>query len=211
MKKRLQMSLLGGFLILSPCLWANSHHDHSHDHNQPHGHFEQKAHEHGVAQMQFVIAENEVLIEISSPLYNLLGFEHKPKLAEQKQAVERQLSNIQSGKLISFNQQSECKLTELLYTDHPFMNEDERHLPTTHSQQKVQGQDPHQNRHKGHKDIAFEYEMHCQYPHKLTHLDTGPLFSAWHNLQTLRVQWVYKNRQSAATVTRSNTIIHLPK
>lgn len=161
---------------------------------------EQKPHEHGVAQMEFVIDGKAILLTLNSPLYNLLGFEHKPKLGQQKQAVKQQLKHITSGALIGFNATAKCSVYEIHY-QHPFEKEDrDAH---TH-------QEPHKGHpHKTHKDITFEYEFTCGEPQHLNTLDASSLFSKWPNLHTLRIQWIGQQGQSAMTLTPNKTTFSL--
>jgi hypothetical protein len=49
------------------------------------------AHVHGIAQLQVVLEGNQVSLEFTSPLENLLGFEHVPRTAKQKRAAQEML------------------------------------------------------------------------------------------------------------------------
>ncbi len=166
----------------------------------------QKAHEHGVATMQFVIAGNNLMLEVHSPLYNLLGFEHKPKLEEQKQAVKQQLTAIKKGQLITLDKAAGCQL-KAVHVEHPFQNSNHDHH---HDHHHSHHDDDHaDSNHSKHRDMSFEYELQCRDPKQLKTLNSQPLFSAWKNLQTLRVEWINQNRQSATNLNRDNTEIDL--
>ena len=201
----IQTLVLAGLTVFTNSAFAHahghgSHHDHDKHSHGSHNH-EQKAHEHGVAQMEFVIDKQNILLAVNSPLYNLLGFEHKPKLAEQKQAVKLQLKNIRNGDLVSFNPEAKCKVLNII-SEQPFDTE-------THSHDHHDHQHKHDDNHKGHKDIRFEYELYCEAPDNLKTLDSSALFSAWKNLQTLRVQWIGGGQQNAISLDREKTKLSL--
>src|SRR5437879_845104 len=48
---------------------------------------EQHAHVHGIASLQLAVDGNTLTLDLSSPLDNLLGFEHVPRTDKQKAAV----------------------------------------------------------------------------------------------------------------------------
>jgi len=180
-KFTLQAFLFGYLLIVEFPAFSSDHNSHPH---------EQKPHVHGIANMELVIHKQAILLTVHSPLYNLLGFEHKPKLAEQKQAVKLQLDKIKAGNLITFNTAAKCEVKAIHY-EHPFETND-------HHSNEHKG-------HKGHKDINFEYELLCHSPNKLAMLNSEALFSAWKNLNNLRVQWIGQGKQSAVTLNRNKT------
>ncbi|MEK9704254.1 MAG: DUF2796 domain-containing protein, partial [Deltaproteobacteria bacterium] len=47
-----------------------------------------EAHVHGEAKLNIVFEGQELLIELRSPSYNLVGFEHEPKTKNQHELVE---------------------------------------------------------------------------------------------------------------------------
>lgn len=178
----------------------NNHHEHlhEHDHEQP-NHYEQMAHEHGVAQMFLTVVGEEVLIEVKSPLYNVIGFEHQPNNLEQKTAIKQQMQRIKTGQLIQISAAAKCEMTQQ-QLNNPFhhKNDELKHDEHNHNNEK------HSNEHaehKAHKDLSFEYQFHCKQPQALNNVNAQPLFKAWPNLQNLRVEWIYKNHQSALTLT----------
>lgn len=174
----------------------NHNHQHHHDHAPHHqAHSTHKAHEHGVAQMQLVMAEDKLLIQIESPLFNMLGFEHQAHNKEQHQLVEQQLQRIQQAQLFKLNSQAQCVL-ESKQVNHPFADSHDSHQHHDHAH--------HESKHR---DIDFEYHFHCKQPGKLQQVDTKPLFQAWPNLHNLRVEWINHHHQSAATLNRSSTIL----
>ena len=171
------------------------HHQHEHENHHEHKHHhEQHAHEHGVAQMQMVAVENDILIEVDSPLYNVVGFEHAPNNAQQTAAFEQQLKAISKGNLFTINPEAQCHL-ESQKTQQP--------IKTAQSQK----QESHE---QTHKNIRFEYQLHCKKPANIREINAQPLFASWTNLQTLKVEWIYNHTQSANTLSRNQPLLLIP-
>lgn len=163
------------------------HDDHGHEqhHHDHHGHdmhehandHETKAHEHGVATMHLTMVEHDVLIEVISPAYNALGFESKPNNTQQKQ-LKQTFAKINQGKLVEVNKTALCHL-ETKRARNPFADSENN---------------------SSHNDVSFEYKFHCEHPEKIANVNAANLFKAWPHLNTLRVEWIYKDHQSAITL-----------
>ena len=52
------------------------------------------AHVHGQAQLEAVLDGAELQLTLTSPLDSIVGFEHKPRTAAQRQAAERALRTL---------------------------------------------------------------------------------------------------------------------
>ena len=165
-------------------------HDDTHNNHDHRGH-KQTAHEHGVAKMQLTIVKQDVFIEVNSPLYNVVGFEHFPKTDEQKQQLVQQLQIIEKTPLITLNEKAHCTL-EAQKASNPFKD--------ANSQAK------HSDLHS---DLHFEYQFHCHHPEAVTQVSADKLFKAWPNLKSLRVEWIHNQHQSAATLNPAQTLIKL--
>ena len=152
--------------------------------------------------MQFVIDEQHVLIEVSSPLYNVIGFESEPSTPEQLAIFQKQLDAIDRGELLRFNPEAGCQLKNKT-VDNPFPKM-KAHDHAVHEHSHDDHKHPLE---QGHTNLSFEYQLHCQNPEQLTQLDTQPLFKAWMNLQTLRIEWIYQNQQSAKDLDRNQPVL----
>jgi|GEM_PF-1122951 len=197
-KPSLIFSALMSMSLTTPFALANEAHQHSGSHNH-----EQHAHVHGVAKMQMVIAGKAVLIEVASPLFNVVGFEHKPNNEQQKKAMKQRVSAISKGDLITLTAQAQCRL-ESNDIDLPFADSH------AHNEHEHEHKDDHSSDYKQtHNNLRFEYQLHCESPQNLNDVNTQPLFTAWPNLQKLNVEWVYNNRQSAKTLSPDQPLLTL--
>jgi len=86
--------------------------------------------------MYLTIVNQDILVEILSPLYNMLSFEHKPKTMEQKRLAAAKLTTIKNANLININPAAQCQL----------------------KQQSMHNPFEDASNQSDHKDISFEYQ-----------------------------------------------------
>lgn len=55
---------------------------------QKQAHREASTHIHGAAELSFVISGNDLLVELDSPLANIVGFEHAPKTSTERKTAD---------------------------------------------------------------------------------------------------------------------------
>src|SRR6187431_2577567 len=72
------------------------------------------AHVHGVASLQVALDGNRLNVEFSSPLDNLVGFEHAPRTDKQKAAVREMAERLNAPELWFVpNAEAACKRTSV--------------------------------------------------------------------------------------------------
>jgi len=70
------------------------------------------AHVHGAVNLNVAIEGNRVTLLLEAPLDSLVGFEHAPRTAEQKQAVQRMFERFNAPQpLFGFAPAAQCTLT----------------------------------------------------------------------------------------------------
>lgn len=164
-------------LFLFPCLAM------AHEHIRQHA-----AHEHGLAQLNIVLAELHLVLELDSPAYNLLGFEHQPKTTEQEQLVTTTLAKLQQNiDLLQIDAEANCIL-QYVQTDNPF--DDHGH-----------------DKHDTHTDIKLEYHYDCDINPQF--VQTAQLFAQFPNFQRLNVQLINDKQQSAKILTADDTLVNI--
>jgi len=150
-----------------------------------------ESHSHGDASLAIVLEGSTVTVELDTPLYNLLGFEHIAETAKQKAAVQKAefvLSNRSS--LFAFNSQAGCELSdktifvELGLDDHEDHEED-------HDDDHVDD-DLHD---ETHKDVTIQYDYKCSNPKALKNV-TVNLFEYFENLTKLDLVYLGPNTSS---------------
>jgi len=128
----------------------------------------ERAHQHGVAQLQVTVDGAALQIAFEGPAENILGFEHAPKSNAQKKTVARAEGQLmQPERLFAIPASAECK---------PQPARVEVKLPPPGSRET-------------HSEIEVEWQWQCAQPARLTHVDVG-LFKAFPRLKELRVQTV---------------------
>lgn len=161
------------------------------------------AHVHGAANLSIVLDGKTVNIELETPLYNLLGFEHAPKTPEQKEAVAAATATLeQPGSILSFNSAAGCKPAPASTDKHVHFFDDHDHAhDDEHNHQEED--DAH-----GHKNFVIDYKYNCKAPQKLDAATIG-LFKAFPNFSEIDVVFLGPSRQVALEATADKPRIHL--
>lgn len=180
------MCMLRRFLCvgLSSMLWvpAMAHDNHQHSHPPT----TTAAHVHGEASLNIVIDGGTLLAAFSSPMDNLLGFEHAPETATEKQAYQELQQTLEDYRE--------------LFSVEPGVCEQARH--------QLQGPfDNHEDQtaQQNHSELQVEYFLHCQQAAKISGVATS-VFSAYPRLETLKVQVIHDHGQSSFTLTPGHDV-----
>lgn len=169
------------------------------------------AHEHGVAALD-VAQEGQTLdVYLQSPLANLLGFEHAPKDARQRQLVQDLAQWLQSGSWLQLPAQAGCQVVQTDVQGLTGQHETAQHQHDHKDKNKHDHQHQHDHNHKheeqhSHADLQLTQRFHCQQPQALKQIEVA-LFAKAVDLQRLNVQWVNAAGQGAATLTKANTVL----
>ena len=201
--------------------------DHDHDHHDHHDDEEMRqvgSHVHGAANLAIALDGSSLTIELESPYYNLVGFEHAPKTEEQKSSLklaEAALSD--AGSIFRFNEDAGCKpdsakSIKLMassghdhddHDDHDTHehdhhdHEDDHHHDDDHAHDgdhtdKDDGHEDH-----NHKDASLTFNFTCQSPDNLEWVETG-LFEAFENLEEIDFVYLGPTTQMSDTLTPSS-------
>lgn len=147
------------------------------------------AHVHGVANLSIAWSGSELVIDLNTPAYNVLGFEYAPLTIQQEVLLEESIAAFQTGDLLVLSPDAGCEMSLIhVETD---IEDDNRLDGATHS------------------DFEVMHNIECQNPSALESVDAGPLFSRFPNFETVQVQWVSDTTQSAKELTQNDTIVDL--
>ena len=142
------------------------------------------AHVHGVATLQAALDGKSLSISFSSPLDNLIGFEHPARNAKEKAAVQSMIKTLQGAdKLFLTSPGAQCHLKEVKLES-----------AVIESNKKP---DPAE---AGHADVDADISFVCDQPAKLNSLEAA-LFSYYPNLHSLKVEVVTEKKPAAATLS----------
>jgi hypothetical protein len=140
------------------------------------------AHVHGVATLQVAVDEKTMTLNFSSPLDNLLGFEHVARDAKQKAAVKIMADSLNHA--------------------------DQLFIPTADAQCTLQSvkldslvlEPKHHENENDHADLDGEFIFACKQIGKLYNLEVK-LFDTFPHLRQLKAEVATLKKQSAATLT----------
>jgi hypothetical protein len=172
-------------------------HDHAHDEHRQHG-----AHVHGIGRLNIVLEGSEVHIELESPAANIVGFEHQPKSAEDRAALERAVKTLRDGdRLFLFSRDAGCRQEKAVVESGLLEGADKDHHDHGHE---------HGARDKDHEaahaDIRVEYHFECSRADRVEQL-TVELFEAFPGTERLDVQYVIGSRQGAAELNSARHLL----
>ena len=148
------------------------------------------AHVHGVATLQIAVDENIMTLDFSSPLDNLLGFEHVPRNAKQKAAVKNMVDNLnKADQFFIPTADAQCTL-QSVKLDSPV-------LEPKHGKKRNPGP---MSGERAHADLDGEFVFACKQTGKLHDLEVK-LFDTYPNLHQLKVEIATLKKQAAANLT----------
>lgn len=179
---RLALALTG---VVSLALHAHEPHEHAH------GSHNAAAHQHGVGTLDIVIEGQQLLLELSTPAGDLLGFEHAPRNQAQRDQLDTLMSTLrQPEKLFTLPAAAQCGLDSA-----------ELHSPlfalSEHSGDDAHAEHGHEH---DHADITAQYSYSCATPTRLEHLDVS-LFDLFPGSEKLILQAITPQGQQGGELT----------
>ncbi len=150
------------------------------------------AHVHGIATLQIAVDEKTLTLDLSSPLDNLIGFEHMPRDAKQKAAVKNMADSLNHAERFFIpTAEAQCTL-QSVKLDSPV-------LKAETAPDKKAAAKPHQEE-RVHADIDGEFVFACKHTDKLHDLEVK-LFDSYPNLHKVKVEVATQKKQAAAELT----------
>ncbi|MBC6402735.1 MAG: DUF2796 domain-containing protein [Hyphomonadaceae bacterium] len=169
-------------------------------------------HVHGVANLALVLEGETVTVELESPAFNILGFEHAPETDAQKTAVrDAEVLLREPGKLIMFNSEAGCvaRTPESPFELHTLW---EGHDGKDHGHDGHHADDHAGDEHDDHKDehtsVMLSYEFSCSAPDNLREVDLA-VFETFPNFTEIGVVFLGPDSQRAFNAGNRNQVIRL--
>ncbi|MDR1425027.1 MAG: DUF2796 domain-containing protein [Azoarcus sp.] len=162
------------------------------------------AHEHGVAHLNLVVDEQEVEIELETPLANVLSFEHAPQTDAQKKEVRDMAALMRKADaLFVFPAQARCELAEVSLDSDAV---DREMLASGSEGAQEHEHDEDANEARGHGDLDVEVSFLCRDPGKLNSV-TVDVFKVFPDMRRMDVQMFTPKGQKAAKLTPESNVI----
>lgn len=151
------------------------------------------AHVHGLVRLDVAIDAKTLTVQLEAPLDSLLGFEHRPRTAAQKQAAEALLKQMNDGAaLIRPEAGALCKATR-----------------ATVESEALQAAPAAGGKEEEHADLDASFEFTCGQPDKLASIDIGPFFDAFKRIQKIEVQVAGPQGQFKQALKRADRTLRL--
>ena len=179
-----------------------------------------EAHVHGHVEFNIAQDGKDLLIEITSPGADVVGFEHAPENAEQEQALKQAIAALKdTDKLFAINQQAKCVIDDVHVShtlgqdsheghDHHDHEEHAHDDHDGHEHHDHEGHDHegHDHEHGGHGEFTVEYRYHCDSVADLNSIDTT-WFNQFPATESISANLFTDTTQSATTLNKGNTKI----
>ena len=165
-----------------------------------------EAHVHGKVEVNIAQDGQELLVEVTAPGADVVGFEHAPETAEQKKVFEQAIAQLNKPEdLFGFNNAS-CTLkfksvTNTLEDDHDdheghdhAEGEHDDHEGHDHAEHDHDNHKGHDHSEGGHGEFTVEYHYQCSDIEKLDTVNTQ-WFSKFSNTKSMTVNLLTDSAQ----------------
>jgi hypothetical protein len=156
-------------------------------------HRQHDAHEHGAAKLGMAQEGTVIQIELDSPAFNIVGFEHAPSSAAEKDKVALLMAQLEAGSMLfGFPLAAKCQLDKFEISSNL--------LDAVHVADHEQSSD------SGHSDIEASWTYSCGEP-ALVGAVAFPLFLYFENLLDLDVDFIMDAGQGSVELSPANSVI----
>ncbi|EPW6435861.1 zinc uptake protein ZrgA [Vibrio parahaemolyticus] len=178
------------------------------------------AHVHGHVEFNIAQDGSDLLLEITAPGADVVGFEHAPENAEQEKTLQHAVATLEdSNALFAINPQAQCEIEEVHvehtlggqheeheHHDHEGHDHDE-HAHHDHDKHDHDGHEGHDHsEHSDHGEFTVQYRFHCAQVGELSRIQTD-WFNQFPSTESVNVNLLTDTTQSATSLTKSNTQI----
>ena len=157
----------------------------------------QKAHIHGLSNLNMVLDKQTLAIKIITPLGDIVGFEGIPRTKIQKESIEKAVEKFRKSENVLLINGGSClqkKVTVNL--GHIDETDNSRHKHN------------HKNHEDTHSDLSAEYEFNCSQPEHLKEI-TLRLFDQFSSMEKIKAQWITSNSQGQTSLTKNRNVIKI--
>ncbi|MEM9057418.1 MAG: DUF2796 domain-containing protein [Pseudomonadota bacterium] len=195
---------------------ADDHDDGHDDHGGDHADDELRqagAHEHGTATLAVALEGADVFIELDSPLYNVVGFEHAPRTDDEKAALRRaEAALAEPERLFAMNAEAGCSAADsdgVELAAHEDHGDDHDEGPDEdHADEHDEHDGEHDDEESSHRDVVVEYLFSCRSPERLTAI-VVELFDVFPRFTELEAVYLDERTQRSVRLTQERHRIDL--
>lgn len=167
------------------------------------GQFHADVHTHGEGHVTVVYENGKLLVELTTPAANMLGFEDQPHTEQQKQVLGKLVQALhEPDQLIVLH--PGCKIKDII-VKLPFKLDVQKkpYAQNTHSASVNRSYEEKDdvNGHDEHRDIHTHYEWYCLKP-SLPRL-TLNYFHLYSGFETINVEWVVNSTQGYTRLNKN--------
>ena len=178
-------------------------------------HRQHGAHVHGSGQMNVALSDTQLMLALSIPAHDLIGFEHEPKTPEDHEKLDKAVARLQdAAALFTPNAEADCTLTSaevksklLDQESHGEEHDGEEHHDEDEHEHDGHAEDHHEEQ-EAHSEFDLEYEFSCQKPDQLKQL-TLNLFQVFPGIEILSVQLIGPAGQRGSKLTPQSAVLSL--
>ncbi|EHR4992944.1 zinc uptake protein ZrgA [Vibrio parahaemolyticus] len=176
------------------------------------------AHVHGHVEFNIAQDGSDLLLEITAPGADVVGFEHAPENAEQEKTLQHAIATLEdSNALFAINPQAQCEIEEV-HVEHSLGGQHEEHEHhdheghdhDEHAHHDHDGHEGHEghdhSEHSDHGEFTVQYRFHCAQVGELSRIQTD-WFNQFPSTESVNVNLFTDTTQSATSLTKSNTQI----
>ncbi|EGR1476658.1 DUF2796 domain-containing protein [Vibrio parahaemolyticus] len=173
------------------------------------------AHVHGHVEFNIAQDGSDLLLEITAPGADVVGFEHAPENAEQEKTLQHAVATLEdSNALFAINPQAQCEIEEV-HVEHTLGGQHEEHEHHDHEghdhdEHAHHDHDSHEghdhSEHSDHGEFTVQYRFHCAQVGELSRIQTD-WFNQFPSTESVNVNLFTDTTQSAISLTKSNTQI----
>ena len=162
-----------------------------------------KPHVHGVGTLQLVLEGNQLHVELNLPAMDVVGFEHAPKTAEQRDAVTKAVALLKdSSHVVEPPAAAGCTAAPG-HVESALLEDQQKSDPHDHDHDHGHADE------ETHADFDATYRFDCRQPEALSSLEVT-LFQHLPRLEKLDVQSVMPGGQRSQPLVPGQTSIALP-
>ncbi|MGF1681973.1 zinc uptake protein ZrgA [Photobacterium minamisatsumaniensis] len=172
-------------------------------------HFRQhNAHVHGVVELNVAQDGNQILLEVTAPGSDVVGFEHSPQNDQQQTLLKKAISTLSdTNSLFIFPKEAKCQVSEKSITETLTGHDGHGHDEHGHDEHghDEHGHDKHGHDKHGHGEFSAQYVYTCNNTEKLEHIDVR-WFEYFSSTESITINAITETTQQTGKLLPSSTV-----